>query len=149
MVTVTGTRPKQMSDPAVHSLEYMNNFMLLGCLIGFWGTVNLSKLIHAWVFFQDQAVASTFIVEQRKKVPVTVDKATGLTTGVPGLLSSIPHRCAGIPRTWAAGNLRALSTLPAATTDIATLEEKTISVLFKAKSKCKLGSSVEVKTMMG
>jgi len=56
-----------MSGTAAHSLEYMNNFVLLGCLIGFCGTVNLSKLTHAWVFFQDQAVASTFIVEQRKK----------------------------------------------------------------------------------
>lgn len=78
-------------DLAVCSLEYMNNFMLLGCLIGFCGTVNLSKLIHAWVFFQDRAVAHTFIVEQRKKFIVTVDEAMHLTLGMLGLLS--PSEC--------------------------------------------------------
>lgn len=80
-----------MLDPAVHSLEYMNNFMLLGCLIGFCGTVNLSKLIRAWVFFQDQAVASISIVGQRKKFTVTVDEATHLGLRVSGLLS--PREC--------------------------------------------------------
>lgn len=69
-----------MSDPAVQSLAYMNNFMLLGCLIGFCGTVNLSKLIHPQAFFQDQAVASAFIVEQRMDVrcgygPFTLGKS--------------------------------------------------------------------------
>ena len=65
--------------------------MFLGGLIGFCGTVNLSKLIHAWVFFQNQAVASTFVVEQRKKLTVTVAEAMHLTLGVSGLL--LPSEC--------------------------------------------------------
>lgn len=53
-----------MPGPAVRICEYMNSCMLMGCLIGFCGTVNLSKLIHAREFFQDRAVAGTVIAEQ-------------------------------------------------------------------------------------
>lgn len=53
-----------MLGPAVRICEYMNSCMLMGCLIGFCGTVNLSKLIHARGFFQDRAAAGTVIAEQ-------------------------------------------------------------------------------------
>lgn len=63
-----------MLDPAIRIHEYMSNLTLLRCLIGFCGTVNLSKLTHAWVLSEDQAVASAFTVAQRKNSAVAVDE---------------------------------------------------------------------------
>lgn len=154
-VTAAGTSPKWTLDPAIHSLEYVNNFTLLGCLIGFCGTVNLSKLIHAWVYFQEQAVARSLIVEHREEFTVTVDEARRLTVRVSGLL--LPSQCSCLSRlgTWECHvpaqqrSLQVLCTGAVASTATAMLEEETISVLFKAKSKCKLASSVEVKPVMG
>lgn len=56
----------------------------------------MSKLIHAWVYSQEQAVARSFIVEHRNEFTGTVDEARRLTAGVSGLLS--PSHCSCVSR---------------------------------------------------
>lgn len=47
-----------MLAAAIRIHEYMSNFMLSRCVIGFSGTVNWSAVTHAWALSEGRAVGS-------------------------------------------------------------------------------------------